>query len=181
MIALTPWLWITSSSDVTVFSYYYAKLVQISNGGIMCIQNMSKAFFLFHNNSHLWVLQIRWIKQGETISSYNQNHKTQQLLISNALYRTIIISLFNQSHHQIVPLPYKMHVNDACALFPLLKGSGLNICVTTCRPKIKTSIKDHRSKKRKALWKKNYMYIKARIFVKNKRQNYKRKKYLSRF
>ena len=68
------------------------------------------------------------------------------------LYIELLLFLFfNQSHHQIVPLPYKMHVNDACALFPLLKGSGLNICVTTCRPKIKTSIKDHRSKKRKAL------------------------------
>ena len=66
------------------------------------------------------------------------------------LYIELLLFLFfNQSHHQIVPLPYKMHANDACALFPLLKGSGLNICVTTCRPKIKTSIKTIEVRKRK--------------------------------
>ena len=83
--------------------------------------------------------------------------------------------------HQIQPLPYKMHVNDACALFPLLKGSGLNICVTTCRPKIKTTIENHRSKKRKALWMKKYMHIKSRMYVKIERQNYKCKKLSSLF
>ena len=74
-----------------------------------------------------------------------------------------------------------MHVNDACALFPLLKGSGLNICVTTCRPKIKTTIENHRSKKRKALWMEKYMHIKSRMYVKIERQNYKCKKLSSLF
>ena len=73
------------------------------------------------------------------------------------LYIELLLFLFFLTNHPTIPTtPYKMHVNDACALFPLLKGSGLNICVTIlAAQKIKTTIECHRSNKWKARRKKS--------------------------